>query len=59
MRQIFFLTLPLTMILTAMFLDWLGSALWRRFRGRKNTGGGHADATRPPDEDSRSKAQAG
>ena len=57
MRQIFFLTLPGTLILTAMFVDWLVTTLWRRFRGR-NDRGGHTDAARPPDEDARSKAQA-
>lgn len=57
MKQFFFLTLPGTGILTLMFLDWLVSTLWRRFRSHHD-GGDQADATRPLDEDSRSKAQA-
>jgi len=39
LRQIFFLTLPGTSILTLMFLDWLVSRLWQRFRGHKDRGG--------------------
>jgi hypothetical protein len=56
MKQFFFLTLPITSILTLMFLDWLVSTLWRRFRSHDDRSD-HADATRPPAED-RSNAQA-
>lgn len=57
MRQIFFLTLPATLLLTAFFLELYVPVLWRRLRGHKH-GGDQAETNGPRDDDSRSKTQA-
>jgi len=52
--KIFFLTLPVTLLLTAMLVEWLVPVLWRRFRGHHID---HGDTVRPREDDSRSKAR--
>jgi hypothetical protein len=60
MKQLFFLTLPATLLLTAFFLEWLVPYLWQRYRGRKDPGpnADAAAATHPLEPNARSKRQA-